>query len=563
MKKFAYCELTLAEIFSRIDKSKPLAFDIETIGLYGEIATAQFYQSNWDAAVLVTRPDIFELTANLKSCHIVCHNTSYEVSTIQTQLGKVLGKPTHKWIPTNWDDTLLLAKLEYWKQEKFALDDCYQYLFGHDVYASYGLDKDEMHKANWSGPLTENQKIYACLDVFYLLDLYDACADHLDAQYYQLDKSATTNAFNFQTNGFPISFDRIDSMIAEAQAKIDELACPINVNSFQQVRKYIGESTSDALALTEFALLGNDRARQVLTVRKLIKKISFLNKYKDQSHDERIYGKFLFTTKSGRGQCKDQNLQQLPRSTKQVFEAPKGNVIVMSDYAQLELRYICAITGDNNMGDMFKQDLDMHTYAADLMNAPRQQAKTCNFNLSYGGSAKMLKTIFIKDAELMLDLGEVQTLKNKWHNLWPTLTAWQEQATKDWRAGKPFKTLLGRTMYAKFYTDAMNLPIQGGSADISKLAMHKMFNRVAEHPKLKDAKFINFIHDNFMWECPDDPTIYKPLAQITAESMLEAWNELVQFTKIPDLPMPVEVDVGYNWGDMEYEIEKPKYQVHI
>lgn len=562
VKPLKYRVTTLDEVIAATDTSKPLAFDVETLGLYGAIALSQFYQSDWPEALLVKRPDILGLAGFLKNAHIIAHNVSYEVSTIQTQLGVLFDEPLKYWAPRDYDDTLLLSKLKFWKKETFSLDNCYEYLFGFDIYGSHNIDKSEMHKANWT-VITEDKLMYGAIDVFYLLDLYDECAEFLSESYYHLDKSATSNAFKFQCNGLPINPDRIRKKINANLAKIADEACPVNVNSYQQVRPYIGETDSNDLALAEFALSGNAKAEKVRKVRKLLKQNSFLNKYLETAVGNRIYGKFTFTTKSGRGNCKDQNLQQLPRSTKDCFEASPGKVLVMSDFAQLELRYICAVSGEPRMAKMFKDGLDMHTYTAEMMNVPRQQAKTCNFNLGYGGSATMLRSIFIKDANMLLPLVEVAELKRKWHNLWTVLTSWQDQATRDWRAGKPFKTLLGRTMYAKLYTDAMNLPIQGGSADISKLSMHRMFKHVAEQPKLQNAKFVNFVHDSFMWECDDDPEVYELLAKIIAEAMKESWHELVAYTAIPDLPMPVEVLVGKNWGDLEYEKETPIYHLEV
>lgn len=564
MRKLQFRIAKLDEVKSLVDDNQPVAFDVETIGLYGSVRLAQFYQSSWTEALIVESPDIFQLAATIRPWHLVCHNISYEVSTIQTQLGLALGKPMHNWVPTEWDDTLLLTKLEYWKKEKFALDDCYVYYFMSDIYASHNLNKDLMHKANWSGALTTAQYQYAAIDVFYLLELYNSCSAHLTETYYLLDKSATSLAFSFQTNGLPVNEQLVKNMIAENNVKIAKLNCPINVNSWKQVRPFIGEDESDGLALATFALEGNSNAGLVNEVRKLTKQNSFLQKYLDTAVNGRIYGKFTFTTKSGRGNCKDQNLQQLPRKTKSVFEAPEGSVLVMSDFAQLELRYGCAVTNEQVMAERFKNNEDLHTFTADMMSVPRQQAKTCNFNLLYGGSANMLRAIFIATADTLLPISQVTVLKKKWHNLWPTLTAWQEKCKSDWRAGNGFETLLGRKMFAKLFTDAMNLPIQGGSADISKLAMHKMFKEVQASPRLANhAKFVNFVHDSFMWECPDNPDLYVELAKITATAMKEAWTELVAHTAIPDLPMPVDVVVGKNWGNLDSEIEIPIYSLTI
>lgn len=563
LKPIKYVFSTLSEVTSHIDPHQPVAFDIETIGLYGKVALAQFYQSHWDSAMLVKSPEILELAMTIRRWHLVMHNASYEVSTIQDQMGYELDAHRLPWVPERWDDTLLLSKLHFYTKESFSLDDCYSYVFGYDIYSAAGIDKKEMQKAKWTS-INPEQATYGAMDVFYLLDLYDQVKGHTDDISYQLDKSATSAAFAFQVNGLPISHERIESQMADNNRKIAELAVPINVNSWQQVRPYIGEDESDGLALATFALEGNERAAKVRQARKLIKENSFLQKYLDESFRGRIFGKFSFTTKSGRGNCKDQNLQQLPRTTKGVFEAGPGKVLVMSDFAQLELRMICALSGEPAMEKLFKEGVDLHGYTVEMMNVPRQQAKTCNFNLTYGGSANMLRSIFISDVDLLLSIGEVTTLKKKWHNLWRTLTAWQERKTAEWRAGAVFETVLGRRMKAKLYTDAMNLPVQGSSAEVAKLAMHKMFKAVAEVPELVEVtKFINFVHDSFMWECPDDPAIYEPLALITANAMKDAWHEIVTHTKIPDLPMPVDVTVGKNWGDLEYEIETPIYSITI
>lgn len=868
MRKLRYRLGTLAELTKQIDCSKPLAVDFETAGLYGEIQLAQFYQAHWTSALLVPKPDKYALLAVFQTSTIVAHNTCYEVSTLQA----VTGFPV---VPKSWEDTLLLAKLEFFKAERYSLDLCYIYALGLDPYEAAGIDKKAMQKAPWAGELSEAQLTYAAIDVFYLLDLYDACAKHLDSPVYLLDKAATTRAFKFQCNGLHYNAALGAELMATNQQRLSQLSLPINVNSWKQVRPYIGEDQSTGLDLALFALQGNTRARDVREARKLLKQNSFLTKFEKTSKSGRIYGKFSFTTKSGRGNCKDQNLQQLPRVTKKCFTAEEGNVLVMSDYAQLELRYGCAYVGELAMSELFKAGVDLHQHTADAMKVPRQQAKTCiaegqlvltsqglipiesvpieakvwdgenfvrhdgpvyqgikevithegltgtrdhicyrsdgstvtlgeandhktrivrtgyggqtvrlsscldqskvhsgaekllpnmllplqrskvnqkrllhswqnrlqplyktksrlcayprngrgaeskerstlelsqvvsrpvarcattlsesfqpelqklrrsrhnlrlckrarsmllhrrrvrfapsgpnarqkrqfkgllknkhpvcyaassnpqsqsgqlygnsrqavtnlsypaclsslaesitrprikpsrnlakvwdlancgpnhrftvggylvsncNFNLLYGGSANMLRSIFIKDCDILLPIEDVRLMKKKWHNLWPILTAWQERTTSNWRSGKSQCTILGRNFKSKLYTDAMNLPIQGGSAEVAKLALHKMMKAIAAEDQLKSVQLVNFIHDSFMFECPDDKFVYTKLAELIATSMHDAWLELVKYTKIPDLPMPVDVLVGKNWGNIEYGVDKPLYTLTL
>ena len=555
MRRLQYIVVSLESAIDAIDPTKPVAFDVETDGFYGEICMAQFYQAGWKAARLVIKPDLVFLSAVTQGFHLVAHNISYEVSTMQTQLGTLTDTPLHYWAPKDWDDTLLLSKLQFFVNEKFSLDECYYYALGTDPYIDYGLDKKMMQKANWAGHITEGMMKYAAIDVFYLLELYEACKPQWKATSYSLDRVATTRAWKMQTHGFPINKDRIYALMAENDTNIQLEACPINVNSWQQVRPYIGEDESDGLALATYALEGNEKAKQVQKVRKLRKMNSFLKKFIDTAVYDKIFGKFSFTTKSGRGNCKDQNLQQLPRKTKGVFEAPDGKVLLLSDFSALELRYVCAYTGETAMEKLFRNNTDLHQYTADIMGVSRQVSKTCTFNLLYAGSAKMLRSIFITQADIMMELREVQGLKSQWHKLWPILTAWQNKTVDEWQQGKFQHTVLGRQFKSKLYTDACNLPIQGGSADVAKLAMHRVEKALEENEI--EADMVNFIHDSYFFVCDDDPAVYEPLAKHLAESMQSAWHEVTQHLTIPDLPMPVSVLVGHNWGDLEDGSKSP------
>jgi len=146
--------------------------------------------------------------------------------------------------------------------------------------------------------------------------------------------------------------------------------------------------------------------------------------------------------------------------------------------------------------------------------------------------------------------------------MYPALTRWQEDTTRGWRDGETSRTVLGRRFKPKLYTDACNLPVQGGSADVAKLAMHRT-NKALKERGIEGVVQVNFIHDSFTFECLADPDSYKPTANILAESMQSAWQEVTQHLAIPDLPMPVKVVVGSNWGDLEDGSELPLYTVEV
>ena len=560
-----YIECKLKDIVLNLDE--PLFFDTETCGFYGRIRLAQFYQESWPEVVLVNNPNPFELTLILDKVKVIMQNVHYDVTTIQAQT-------ITRYEPKDYEDTLYLARRHFYNKDQFSLDKTMSYVLGYDPYVKTGIDKKLMQKINWDIPvLTTNQKIYAAIDVYHLPEVYNEIKQHIEATSYKLDMLALHYSFDFQNNGMPVHDDILQKQYGENLTEIEKYDLPINVNSYIQVRPYIGSDQSDALGLATLAIKGNTRAKEVNIVRKLIKQNSFINKF--DTSDGRIYGKFAPKTRSGRFASWDQNLEQIPRKTKGCFgyDPDDGRVLVYSDYAQLEMRCITAITGEPVMAKLLRALEDLHDYTATMLfgkgftKDQRQIAKTANFNLLYGGGAPMLGSILIKDASIMLSDSELVSIKRKWHNLYSVITSWQEKGTVDWRAGKAWQTPFGRKYTATRMTDQLNICNQGFGAEVAKLAMHYM------EPEIKetfngDVFLADFIHDSYIYDCPADEKVYVKTAGIVAKSMQKAWFEACRTgidLKIRDLPMPVSCFVGYNWGRIEedylyrYDLDGMKY----
>jgi len=537
----------------RLNEDEPLFFDSETCGFYKRIRLAQFFQEGWDGVLLVNNPNPFELTLLLDKIKVVMQNGHYDITTIQAQTNS-------RYEPKDYEDTLYLARLHFYNKDRFSLDKTMKYVLGYDPYEKAGIDKKLMQKINWDIPvLTTTQKLYAAIDVYYLPQVYNDIKAHIDDTSYKLDMLATQYALDFQNNGMPVIASELQKLYASNIAEIEKYNLPINVNSYVQVRPYIGSKNSDALGLATLALSGNERAKEVNTVRKLIKQNSFLNKF--DNDEGRIYGKFLPSARSGRFTSKDQNLQQIPRKTKCVFgyDTEAGRVLSYSDYAQLEMRCIAAITGEPVMAKLLRAMEDLHDYTATMLfgkgftPTQRQIAKTCNFNLLYGGGANMLGSILIKDAGILLSEFELKSIKRKWRNLYAVIAAWQDKGMEDWRHGRPWATPFGRKYTAKLPTDQLNIINQGFGSEVAKLAMHYM------EPEIKsafggDVFLANFIHDSYIYDCPNDEEVYEGVAIIVADAMQKGWKEACRTgkdLKVRDLPMPVTVYTGYNWGRIE------------
>ena len=534
---------TLAQVNSSLILTLPLMFDTESNDLYKPIKLAQFYQEGWHEVLLVKNPDINELMVLLNKTLIILQNASYDITTIQKQSNT-------RYIPENFHDVLLLGRLHWYKDTSFSLDRLMLNALGYDPYVNLGLTKKDMQKSKWDN-ISEEQYIYAAIDVYYLPQVWNACKEFITDQNYELDLKTLKYCLDMQNNGFPVNLDKRMELEKKNTKEIEELGLPINANSYKQVREYIGKDESDALALATYSIEGNEKASKVNETRKLLKQNSFLKKF----NVERITGIFSPTARSGRLTCRKQNLQQLPRKTKSVFGyLPSNNrVFVYSDFSQLELRTACAVIGEKAMARLFYKNADLHTYTQNRMNIihpqARQIAKTCNFNLLYGGSAKMLGEILIRDAGIMFSHNKLIKLKKTWQELWPEIFNWQMKGINEWEKGNACSTVCGRRYVGKLMTDYLNIEIQGAGADVAKHAFCSIMHGL---PSInKDAIMCNFIHDSFFIECPDDPTIYKSVSELIATSMTNAWSNISKYFKIKDIPMPVKVIVGKNWEEIE------------
>lgn len=543
---------SLSEAFALFDPEQPLFTDTETMGLYGHVRLFQAYQAHLDHVVLVDTPDPIMLASMLGKYHSVWHHAHYDITTVQQQTDT-------RWVPENFDDTFLLARLHFADKEKFSLDQTFEYVLGFCPYTRQQLDKKSLQKSDWSKlVLTNEQYLYAATDVYYMPQLWEATKAKLSETSYKLDMFTLRYCLDFQWNGMPLNKQKLYDRYQENEQSVADLALPINVNSYKQVREWLGGiQESDALALTRMKLEGSERAGHILDVRRLIKQNSFLDKF--DTTDGRIYGKFMPSARSGRLTSKDQNLQQLPRKLKGMFEAPEDRVLIYADYAQLELRTICAITACRAMEKLFREVADLHGFTAQMIFGDdwtkdhRNLAKTYNFSFLYGGGVNMLISILILQAEILLTESQAVRDRRRWRNLWKEIYSWQEVGISRWRNGRLGSTPLGRKYKAKMMTDQLNIENQGAGAEVAKLALHYYYPELQKYNKKHDVDFklCNFIHDSFITEGPNDPVHYKAIAKIKADAMQKAWFEISKLFKITDLPMPVDVAVGTNWGDIE------------
>lgn len=558
-----------------LDYSKPIFADSETDGLYGRIVLLQIMQEGWDKAKLVQNPDKFKLMQVLNTGS-VWHNCHYDLTCIQTMIKM-------PWIPEHFEDTFLLARIALPHMDSYTLDSLLEEVLGFDPYKNLNIDKKILQKSNWSGQLSDQQKTYAALDVYHMPEVWSKISTSLDDINYQLDILTVRTCLEVQSNGMPIDQELLEEELDRATKELDTIHMPINANSWQQVRSWLNVDESNDKFLSTLELnpdkYGSDKAEKagrIRRVRKINKLISFLEKYRECGFY--LYGKLKPSARSGRLTSDSENIQQIPRALKKIFgyTPDSGSVIIYADYAQLELRTIAAILDVQLMVKMFREGTDVHSFTAqmlfgdDFTSLHRLYAKGANFGLLYGGGVDMFIGFMMQIASVVLPFKEASSIRTRWGNLWREIYKWQQEGIAKWRKGKLGSTPLGRQYKGRMMTDHLNIENQGAGADVSKLAAHYMNTKSL--PMLREKygvtkqqlNLCNIIHDSFIMQCHVfNEDLHKDAAYEMARCMQIAWFEISKVFKVKDLPMPVDVRVGYNWGEIDSDDGFKLYQYEI
>lgn len=262
-------------------------------------------------------------------------------------------------------------------------------------------------------------------------------------------------------------------------------------------------------------------------------------------------------TQTGRLSSTDPNLQNIPirleegRKIRQAFvPSEEGWSIFAADYSQIELRVLAHIAQDPGLIEAFKADMDIHTKTAmdvfgvsaeEVTSNMRRQAKAVNFGIVYG----------ISDYGLSQSLGitrkEAANFIDRYLKSFPGVQDFMSDIVSDAKAKGYVSTLLHRRRYLPEITSrnfnlrsfaertAMNTPIQGSAADIIKLAMINMSERLKKE-KLKTRLLLQ-VHDELIFEAPEDEI--EILKVIVPEEMEQALAL--------DVPLKVDYSYGPTW----------------
>jgi len=518
-------------------------------GLYGKIRLFQIYQKGWDSAVIF---DCFfypiEVVLDcLRDNHLVFHNASYDLHTINLITKSV-------WYPKELDDTLYLSRHEYYNRQKFDFYSCLKYADLDDSFIN-SINKKEEQKSDWSGSLTERQLLYSAGDVLYLEKLYQQVKKNKDRLVYNLDIESLKHAVKYSRHGMPINQEELKKLkrayIIKLENTLRILPPDFNPRSSKQSCDYLGTKTSKHEKLIELSRKGDDKADLVLNARHYYKALEYLNSY-----DSKVVKGFFnpCSALSGRFSCTGGdsyyhvNLQQMPEYLHSVVQAPEGYHIVYKDYSGIELRMAVAYTGEQTMGSFMKSGKDMHTATAkfifnkdEISPEERTVAKTFNFGLIYGAGVATIRNTLYFDANIEMSFTKVKDLINKWFNMYPYFKEWHNIYKKQFNkfGYMDVETALRRKVRVLRITDALNLPIQGSTVEVLKLALAYL------HNKYPDVYLVNTIHDsNILLSKIDEVEMW---GNRLSECMIDAWNYVITDLADPDIPMPGGFEHGPVW----------------
>lgn len=445
-----------------------------------------------------------------------------------------------------------------------------------DRYLGIELRKDQ-GRSDWGALMLLGEQIqYAVQDVEHL----HALKEKLDAELkaaalvgvLRLEMALLPVVVGMELIGFHVNRKKLEELAAEATQERDQVAQTVNnllgtqdvtLNAPAQLLKAL-QGLGIALKNTNEESLSECRhpvAAAILKYRKWKKlKEDVESCIHEIRPDGRIHGQFNpLGTDTGRFSSTEPNMQNITRGElRTAFVASVGNVLVIADYSQIELRAAAYFSVDKRMIETFIKGEDLHTKTASIVlgksekeitNEDRQLAKALNYGLLYGQSAEGL----VRYAKTRYGVGmtEKQAAKTRavffkhydglarWH-----AKAWGELESTELVEGR---TILGRRRLInpeasnwECFQAKTNLVVQGACADGLKLALCEIHRALP-----KNAKIIATVNDEIIVEAPEAQA--ERVKKLLAKFMVSVFDKLFK----EQVPIKVDTKICENLGENE------------
>ena len=427
--------------------------------------------------------------------------------------------------------------------------------------------------------------IKKCNETYYLDELYTLLKEkikeeNMDELYYEIEHPLIFILSDMESLGFKVNKDKLDELAVKFKEEISTTEKEIyelceeefNIGSPKQLGKILFEKLD--LPVIKKTKTGYSTNAEVLeklidkheVIPKIIyyRQITKLNSTYVEGlknvidSDGCIHSSFNQTvTTTGRLSSTEPNLQNIPvkyemgREIRKVFIPRESTDFLLScDYSQIELRVLAHMSGDENMIDAFNHHSDIHTKtASEVFKVPieevtslmRSRAKAVNFGIVYGISD------FSLSQDLKITKKEASEYMEIYFDRYPKIKGYLESTKEEAKSKGYVLTMLNRRRFIPEIKSsnkivkalgerlAMNAPIQGTAADLIKLAMVKVYNKLKEE-KL-DSKVILQVHDELILNVKENEL--EKVKNIVVEQMENVYKMSVA--------LEVDTNVGKTW----------------
>lgn len=587
--RLAQDEQEIRQCISDLRMHAPFAFDTETtsldvftarvVGISVSYQKASAYYIPWQA---VGETGKQELAAVLEDVSIpkLGHNSKYDIAVLMNEGIHVRGVAF---------DTMLAAYLLNPGTRSYGLDALSFSEFGHQKIPITALIGEGKNQITMDRVPIAKISVYACEDADFTYRLYEKYRKELEESgqsrlLSDIEVPLIPVLFAMEHAGVLLDMKCIANLSKEVHAALEEQRKEIhalageefNINSTQQLKMILFEKlgieapklkrgkTGVSLAASELEKMKglHPVIDHILAYRELGK---LVNTYIDvlptliSPVDGRIHTSFNQTiAATGRLSSSNPNLQNIPvktalgRKMRSCFVAQAGCRLLAADYSQVELRIIASLAQDKAMIESFREGIDIHRATAaringvtpeDVTSDQRRAAKEVNFGVLYGmGPGGLAKSTGLSFAQAAVFI-------DKYFAAYPAIREYMDQCIALARSCGYSETFFGRRRYlpdlesgmpqlrAAAERAAINMPVQGTAADIMKLAMIAVHNKISDR---KDIRMILQVHDELVFEVEENAV--KRYAQIIKEEMESVANLTV--------PLIVDVKAGISWEEM-------------
>lgn len=580
----------MRQLCKKLLVQKSVCFDTETTGvdpLLSEMVGMSFAYKEGEAYYVPVsanreeakrQVEIFKPFFESKEIEKVGQNLKYDILVLRKQGVQLQGKLFDTMVAHYLINPELRHGMDYMAENYLR----YRTITIEELIGPKGKNQKTMRQVD---PQTASD--YACEDADITLKLKNILekeieTNNLSKLFHEMEAPLVYVLADMEWAGVRLDLNALGELSAEMNGELAQIEKEItdiagtdfNVNSPKQ----IGEILFDRLKISDKPKktktgqysTNEDELEKLKTKHPIVEKIleqrglkKLLSTYIDafpqlvNPETGKVHTSFNQTVAAtGRLSSTNPNLQNIPirdergRAMRKVFIPDDGSIFVSSDYSQIELRIMAHLSGDQNMLEAFNNDQDIHAAtAAKIFKVPigevtgemRNKAKTANFGIIYG------ITPFGLSERLNIPRGEAKDLIDEYFAMFPDVKRYMDESIARAREAGYVETICGRkrilpdinsrNAVVRGYAErnAINAPIQGSAADIIKVAMIRIFERL-NRDNLK-SKMILQVHDELNFNVPKEEL--EKVEKIISEEMEHAIELSV--------PLKTDIGAGKNW----------------